>query len=89
MHLVCHDTSGGCGIGAGNETGAEHGEGVIEAGTLDVIFGVGATKAADCLGTGGAGHCGGWSRVGWGTAAGEAEAIDGALDVVPRGWSDV
>ena len=41
-HLVCHDTSGGCGNGAGNETGAEHGEGAIEAGALDVIFGVGA-----------------------------------------------
>ena len=35
-------------------------------------------KAAGWVGTGGAGHCGGWSNVGQATAAGDAEAIDGA-----------
>ena len=77
------------GNGAGNETRAEHGE--AAAGTLDVLCGVGAAKPADCVGTGGAGRCGGLSNVGWGTAAGDAgdaEAIDGALHAVPRDWSD-
>ena len=34
------------------------------------------------------GPWGGWSQVGVETTAGDAEATDGALQVVPRGWSE-
>ena len=93
MQIDCHEGIGGCGNGAGNDTEVEPEHAAVQAGALDVIFGVGGAKAAGCEGTDGAGHCGGWSSVGASTAAGDAEAIDGALLVAPAtcsiGWGIV
>ena len=85
----CHEGIGGFGNGAGNNTGTEPEDAAVQAGELDVIFGVGGAQAACCVGTGGAGHCGGWSNVGAETIAGDAEAIDGALLVAPATCSVV
>ena len=86
MHADCHEGVGGCGNGAGNDTDAEPEAVAVQAGELVVIFGVGGAKAAGWVGTGGAGHCGGWSNVGAATAAEDAGAIDGALLVAPATW---
>ena len=79
IHADCHEGIGGFGNGAGNDTGTEPEDAAMQADELDVIFGVGGAKADDCLGTGGAGHCSGWSNVGAETIAGDAESMDGAL----------
>ena len=79
----CHEGIGGLGNGADNDTGTEPEDVATQAGELDVIFGVGGAKAACCLGTVGAGNCGGWPNVGAETIAGDAEAMDGALLVAP------
>ena len=89
IHADCHEGIGGCGNGFGNDTGTEPEDAAMQAGELDVNFGVGGAKAACCLGTGGAGNCGGWSNIGAETIAGAAEAMDGALLVAPATCSVV
>ena len=83
MHVDWHEGIGGCNNGVGNDTEVEPEDAAVQAGALDVIFGVGGAKAAGCAGSGRAGHVGGWSNVGASTAAGDTEAIDGALLVAP------
>ena len=85
MHADCHEGMGGFGNGAGNDTEPDDADKPI--GALVVILGVGGAKFVGCLGTGGAGHCGGWSNVGVKAIAGAAEATDDALLVVPQDWS--
>ena len=77
----------GFGNGAGNDTGAEADDADRPTGALVVIFAVSGARVVGCLGTGGAGHCGGWSNVGAEAIAGAAEATDDALLVVPQDWS--
>ena len=48
---------------------------------------MGATNAGGCDGTDGAANCGGWSKVGVGNAADEADAIDGAIDTAGAIWN--
>ena len=84
MQAVCHEGIGGCAIGVGNDTDAEPDDGaIVQAGKLEVIVDVGGAEAVCWKGTGGAGHVGGLSNVGALTAAGDAEAIDGAMLVAP------
>ena len=83
MQVDCHEGIGGCGNGAGSDTEAEPDHVAVQAGELEVVFAVGSAQAAGCEGAGGAGHCGGLSNAGALIAAGDAEAIDGALLVAP------
>ena len=45
MHADCQEGIGGFGNGAGNDTEAEPEDAAVQAGELDVIFGVGGAKA--------------------------------------------
>ena len=89
MHADCQEGIGGFGNGAGNDTGAEPDDADRPWGTGCHLWRVtvGGAKVVGCLGTGGAGHCGGWSNVGAEAIAGAAEATDDALLVVPQDWS--